>query len=104
MGDGTNARPIPMNLYIAFGMATVTNPTTLTSILATPTGSSGSLTLVANQQAVGSVVHIHVTGAIVVGATSTVNFSAQLNGGVCTAQAVASVTTAADSFDYDAWI
>ena len=104
MGDGTNARPIPMNLYKAFGMATVTNPTSLTSILATPTGSSGSLTLVANQQAVGSVVHIHVTGAIVVGATSTVNFSAQLNGGVCTAQAVAAVTTAADSFDYDAWI
>ena len=93
-----------MNLFKGYGFAQQTNPTVLTSIFATPTASSGSLTLVANQQIVGSVIHVHAAGTITTGGTYTVNFSLKLNGGVCTALAVASVTTGATSWEYDGWI
>ena len=104
-GDGTNARVISMNLFKGYGFATQTNPTTLTSILATPTASSGSLTLVANQQIVGSVIHIHAVGSCVVSTTSmTINMAAFLNGISVTAVAVASVPTTATGWEFDAWI
>lgn len=105
VGDGTNARRIPMTLYTGYSFAATGNATGLTSLFATPTGSSGSLTLVANQQTVGSVIHIKATGTIVVStATMTINFSTQLNGGVVSALAVASVTTSPTFWDYEAWI
>ncbi len=105
IGDGTNARRIPMTLYTGYSFAATGNATSLTSLFATPTGSSGSLTLVTNQQTVGSVIHIKATGTILVStATMTINFSTQLNGGVVSALAIASVTTSPTFWDYEAWI
>lgn len=104
-GDGTNTRILSMNLFKGYGFATQTNPTSLTSIFTTPTGSSGSLTLVANQQIVGSVIHIHAVGSMVVSTTSmTINMAAFLNGISVTAVAVASVPTTATGWEFDAWI
>ena len=104
VGDGFNTRRIPMTLFTGYSFGATGNATALTSLFSSPTGKTGTLTLVPNQQTVGSVIHVKATGTITVGATSTVNFSLQLNGGVCSALAAASVTTAPTFWDYEAWI
>jgi hypothetical protein len=80
MGDGTNTRIIPMVLYKGLSHTATGNATNYTDILATPSYSNGSLTLVANQQTVGSVVKIRAYGTITTGATTNVLFESVLNG------------------------
>jgi hypothetical protein len=104
IGDGTNARIIPVTIYKGYSFGATGNATSLTSLFASPTGSHGSLTLVANEQIVGSCVHIHAVGTITVStAAMTINFSAQLNGGVISALAPASVPTTVTHWEYDCW-
>jgi hypothetical protein len=105
LGDGTNARNVPITLFSGYGFAGIGNVQTPTSLLSTPTASHGSLTLVANQQIVGSVIHIHAHGSCVIStAAQTVTFQVTLNGGLCSSTAVASVPTTATTWEYDAFI
>ena len=80
LGDGTNARIVPMMLFKGLGFGGTGNVTGLTTVLGSATVSNGSLTLVANQQVVGSTIHIHALGSFVVGTSQTITFEALLNG------------------------
>lgn len=106
LGDGTNARIMPIVLYKGYSFAATGNVTSATSVLSTPTGGHGSLTLVANQQVVGSVIHVKASGTILVSTTiMNITFNLYLNGGLCAAATAASVSDgSACLWEYEAWI
>ncbi len=79
-GDGTNTRVLREVLYKGVLFGSLSNPTTATSVLASPAFSSGSLTLVTSQQTVGSVVHVHATGFVNFAVAGGISFNPYLNG------------------------
>lgn len=105
VGDGTNTHSLLMALFKGMGFAATGNVTNYATVLSTPTYSSGSLTLVANQQAVGSVVQIRAGGTITVStATQTIGFEILLNGTVVWSGTIASVATSANAWEIDGYI
>ena len=106
LGDGTNARIMPIVLYKGYSFAATGNITSAGTVLGSATGAHGSLTLVANQQVVGSVIHVKASGTILVSTTSmNITFKILLNGGVCSSDVATSVTdTSACLWEYEAWI
>ena len=105
LGDGTNARIIPVVLFKGLGFAATGNITTPGDVLSTPTVSHGSLTLVANQQIVGSVIHVKASGVVTVSTTSmTLTFNLLLNGGTCSSDALVVDNENQCLWEYEAWI
>jgi hypothetical protein len=111
LADGTNARIIPMMLFKGMAFTAMTTNQAFTTILSTPTYSQGSLTLVANQQTVGSVIHLRAGGTLTGGTSQTLIFEILLKnkaGWVGTANTASSGTTipATTSAQWwvDAWI
>ena len=105
MGDGTNARIMPIVLYKGYSFGATGNVTNFTTVLGSVGGSHGSLTLVANQQIVGSVIHTRAAGTILVStATQTISFETLLNAGICTAIAAASVPDTVTWWEYESWV
>src|SRR5208282_2183034 len=104
-GDGTNSRRIPMTLYTGVSHAATGNVTAYATLLRTPGFSTGSTTLVANQQTIGSIIHIRAGGSITVGVAQTLNFGMKLN--TASIWAGASATTAvgtnANYWEGDFW-
>jgi hypothetical protein len=106
-GDGTNARICPMTLYKGVSHAATGNVTAYATLLSTPGFSTGSTTLVANQQLVGSTIHIRAGGSITVSTTAmAINFGMKLNATSVWAGAstAAAVGTNANYWDFDGWI
>jgi hypothetical protein len=82
IGDGTNARVVPYVLYKGIKFSATGNVTSFTDLLSSPTSSAGSLTLVANQLLVGSVLHGKVAGTVTMGTGGNLNFEVKLGGTV----------------------
>ena len=82
IGDGTNARVVPYVLYKGIKFSATGNVTSYTDLLSSPTSSAGSLTLVANQLLVGSVIHGKLAATVTVGTAGNLNFEVKLGGTV----------------------
>jgi hypothetical protein len=106
-GDGTNSRIIPMTLFKGFSFAATGNVTSYATLLSTAGFSNGSLTLVANQQLVGSTIHIKASGSITVSTTAmTLTFGCKLNATALWtgASTATSIPTTANYWELDIWI
>jgi hypothetical protein len=104
IGDGTNARTLPMVLYKGMSFAATGNVTSYTTVLSTPTYSTGSLTLVANQQVIGSLLHIKAGGTITVStASQNIFFQAKINGTSMWAGEASSASTTSTYWEFEAW-
>jgi hypothetical protein len=105
LGDGTNARLVPMTLYKGMEFSSIGGTTSFASVLGSATVSHGSLTLVANQQVVGSTIHIHAHGTIALSSVAqTITFQSVLKGVSMGTQAVSSCPTTVTSWEYDCYI
>lgn len=92
-------------IYKSIGGSATGNATNFATVLGSPTVSQGSLTLPANRQSVGSIIHLHACGSIDVStAAQTITFEALLNGTVVASVAVASVADTATAWAVDCWI
>lgn len=102
VGDGTNTRTIPLVLYKGMSFAATGNVTSYSTVLGTPTYSSGSLTTVANQLVVGSVLRIKAQGTMTIStAAMTIGFEILLGGVAVWAGTVASVATTANAWSLE---
>ena len=91
-------------LYKGVQHAAVGNVTTATTFLASPSYSSGSLTLSSNTLTVGSVLHYKAFGSMTVYQTTmSVSFGAYLNGVNCTSASV-SLANAPYEWEYEAYV